>query len=88
MPTRKALRHSRRRNTDLRVFYFFITYTITSSLICQINLLTYFLRDWITGVVPSAWRLKHVPAWFKQGPCRNDARHSSRLYALSRRPVV
>ena len=36
MPTRKALRHSRRRNTDLRVFYFFITYAITSSLVFQI----------------------------------------------------
>ena len=42
MPTRKALRHSRRRNTDLRVFYFFITYTITSSLGFQISLLTEF----------------------------------------------
>ena len=36
MPTRKALRHSRRRNTDLRVFYFLITYAITPSLVFQI----------------------------------------------------
>ena len=41
MPTRKALRHSRRRNTDLRVFYF-LTYIRHHLLI---GLSNYFLYD-------------------------------------------